>query len=94
MRLIGIKNTKPEAPEKKQETTPPTSAPNAPKDAQRLEYIFGTERVVVEMEVELVNFAKLEEPAAKKPDAAPVKASNPPKTEKPAKADVKPKEAK
>lgn len=94
VRRIGIKNTKPEAPEKKQETATPTSAPNAPKDAQRLEYIFGTERVVVEMEVELVNFAKPEESAAKKPDAAPVKASNTPKTEKPAKADVKPKEVK
>ncbi len=72
VRRISVSSSKPQAPEKKNELAPPKSPQTpsntpvlTPEPQQRLEYIFGTERVNAHLEIELVDFAKPEMPAVK-----------------------------
>ncbi|MEI7774240.1 MAG: Amuc_1100 family pilus-like protein, partial [Verrucomicrobiota bacterium] len=82
VRQIAIHNSKPQAPDKKNDAPPASiprpadpNAPAAPKPPEaKLEYIFGTERVNAHLEIELVDFTK--------PDTAPVKGDKKPKEAK------------
>ncbi len=81
VRRITVENSKPQAPPKNDTApktpAPPSNAPGtpgspaptnpqpSPDTQQRLEYIFGTERVDATLEIELVDFAKPETPPTK-----------------------------